>query len=166
MIFFFAYCRNNLCTLQSFTASCQKRLPAAMVPVTTAVAQMKTPQGHDEGEDDHSPCSGVHIWECSCLRHPLSFPSSHWSHDGAWSWSLWWVYLSYFCLLCENPHPISSHQRTWQAVVSTVWQEVGEKKSPVMWNRSESLTVSSVLFLNSESIFSGLVHLYSHFFVA
>lgn len=40
-----AYCRNNLCTLQSFAASCQQRLPAAIGPVTTAVGLMKQLKG-------------------------------------------------------------------------------------------------------------------------
>lgn len=39
--FFSAYCRNNLCRLQSLAASCQKRLPAVIGPVTTAVAWIK-----------------------------------------------------------------------------------------------------------------------------
>lgn len=115
--FFSTYCRNDLCRLQSFAASCQKRLPAAIGPVTTAVAQMKNTSRARRGwrwsfAVQWSPDLRMLLPQTPPVFFFLS--ASHWSHDGARSFGLWWVYLSCFCLLWENRHPISSHQRKGQ----------------------------------------------------
>lgn len=143
-LFFSAYCRNNLCTLQVLAASCQKTLPVAIRPVNTAVARMITPQGHGEGEYDHSPCSRVLIWDFSCLRHPLFFFFFFPLLIPWWSPEL--RFMSLFVLFLSAAWEPAPHFITPKngAAASAVWQGVEEKTGRVMWKGSESLWPSAL----------------------
>lgn len=148
-------------TVEILSAGCRVSLPAARRDFLQRsglwlqqLLGWKIPQGHGEGEDDHSPCSGVQIWECSYLRNPLVFFSfclsliPWWSPELRFMMSLFILFLS--AVLEPSPYFITPKKR---AVVSAVWQEVAVKRGPVMWKGSESLWPSALFHFWTVNLF-------------